>query len=40
MSYWPLALKYIYVNAERIDIPDPKRGLSAQRRSLQGAMKS
>jgi hypothetical protein len=40
MSYWPLALKYIYVNAERIEMPDPKRRFSAYRIGLQGAKKS
>jgi hypothetical protein len=39
MSYWHLALKYIYVNAERIEMPGPKRS-SAHRRGLQGAKKS
>jgi hypothetical protein len=39
MSYWPLALKYIYVNAERMEMPDPKR-FSAYRRGLQGAKTS
>jgi hypothetical protein len=37
MSYWPLALKHISVNAERMEMPDPKR--FSARRGLQGAKK-